>query len=400
MDNGSDDDDEDDADNLDGPLYKAADEATTSCCKKRKRPDYGERKKVNKGLDRSTVKMTLNSFCKQPATLILPAIEHASLQLSQATWEASRLMELHVVRLVTEGRPLASLGGDNIWRQAVCLMFHGNRCDDAELRTTFDKLYEPLRPQELHRLDSLYMRVVITYASNELKVAARNMVKLQLLHRLRRWAKLQVVLTAPHVTDRWRSRLDAQPLAVVTSALMDAFIEGNQLFVPERGMLTTEEETSLRQWCTDVQARHPDLFPIFQPRRMAGVAWADYYALLHEVGTCFLLHVQTGQATGQRCVKGVRMFSMVPLRSFRRLYITVEKSSLDELIKLQSALDRRTAEAAEAVAAEGKKRRRGGQPTKDKPPDVLGDGSSVRLRAPRPKKLLAGGSHVNVEKDV
>jgi hypothetical protein len=163
--------------------------------KKRKRVDKVERKADKKTVVQRAVKKKLGGVCRSPP--LVDFIQTGVRSMTQMAVEASRLCNLHVLRMLEEGEDI-DIPSDSFFRNALCLVSDvTSRCGgpvaDRWLEETFLLHYLPSRPPGMPFPSRDGLRQAVTIQSQQMERNAKTMVSHRLYGRLRKLMKLFVV---------------------------------------------------------------------------------------------------------------------------------------------------------------------------------------------------------------
>jgi hypothetical protein len=160
---------------------------------KRKREDRTQRNVDKKTVVQRAVKKKLNGVCRSPP--LVGFIQTGVRSMTQMAVEASRLCNLHVLRMLEEEEEI-DIPSSSFFRNALCLVSESQRggaVADRWLEETFLLHYLPTRPPGMPFPSRYGLGQAVTIQSQQMERTAKTMVSHCLYGRLRKLMKLFVV---------------------------------------------------------------------------------------------------------------------------------------------------------------------------------------------------------------
>jgi len=139
----------------------------------------------------SVVQIKLNTLL-QPhyREWIHPLLEYCSYNVSRIVYEAWMLAEMHILRLLEEGKALPKFNSSFFKSCCVNVSQTKRGGGDDELRSTTEE-YRKLRPPNWPVPENEKMSQLMSSASIEMETAFKNHIKLNLVGRLKRYVRLK-----------------------------------------------------------------------------------------------------------------------------------------------------------------------------------------------------------------
>ena len=303
-------------DSSDRPLKRA---------RKEQRVEEENKSKLIEDIETFTVKSALGLLLIQKA--LLPRINECVILVTQLVWEASRLLNLHCLRMIEEHNltPFQMFEIDQTFvGRAFQLVSTGSQAsrkksDDLDaLETTFIKYYLPCRPPGVHwrvpRRD--YLTPIYAHARNDFLVNWKNHV----LTNFRGWQRKWYLFFVSQNLKRFTAKKQQWP---IVDAMYNATIysEGDVRYKK----LEPDELKLCQDLVTKVRVELHSVLPI------------TTYSLKTN-WYCFLpwMRVMLKTFESNPNVKGHRTFTLCPHPSAALKHIAIDATSLRELIVVTS----------------------------------------------------------------
>jgi len=163
--------------------------ASKGTSNKKRKKDIDERNNDDEAY--SIVQIKLNTLL-QPhyREWIHPLLEYCSYNVSRIVYEAWMLAEMHVLRLLEEGRALPKFNSSFFNSCCVNVSQTKKGGGDDELRLTAEE-YRKLRPPNWPVPENEAMSQIMSNASIEMETAFKNHIRLNLVGRLKRYVRLK-----------------------------------------------------------------------------------------------------------------------------------------------------------------------------------------------------------------
>lgn len=291
-----------------------------------------------------SVKMKLAGFCTDAD--MRARMDDAAGRVTRMLYEATRLINLHAVRLLAQGQRV-DCEKSNFYRRALCLVSTGGQAvGDTAMQATFDTLYLPLRPAGYAVPSREGLAQVVTWTSQQMQTNAKVMVTVNLVKRLRKLIAFTVVSHSrnPDV-KRFATRLKGPELQKLCTVVVDALIRGNELdkavlvaHATRSGCLPEESAGEVADVLiktvrnkadgSGLYDRFPDLFPIQKLKSR----WTEYLPLLYHISSVFEEHLSERAQQDLPCMRGLRQFSLLPLTGLARHHVRFDNQALRELL--------------------------------------------------------------------
>ena len=236
---------------------------------KRTRPDVAERREHKKGVHERAVKRKLNGVCR--VGVLQDFIERSVCNMTQMAVEASRLCNLHVLRMIETGAPI-EITCSNFFRNALCLVSEAKQVkpvNDKALQATYEQLYRPQRPDDLPVPSRYALRQAVTYQSQQMLTNAQTMVWYRLHGQLRKYLRFRLVaatLIDPKNKGAFESRFERVEVTRTVNAMMDALIVDRDFALEETSPLREAKQT-IEAAANDLRTAFPALFPLKNIKR-------------------------------------------------------------------------------------------------------------------------------------
>ena len=283
--------------------------------------------------DRSlcVVKMKLKSFLRDDYSYLADRIEIAVQSLSLITFEASRIANLYALSCLQNGREISFR---NLFRNAACQVSRSGTSKTGThrgLQEVYSSHYLPLRPEELPLPSRLGLRQAITMAAQQWETNAINMVQTNTYSRLRNWTKLQVFkfTSANQEAMQMSSYLPSSEVNRLVTSMMDGFVKNEPPRAAAIASLGSELREQLSTWHLSVRDSYPRCFPM----DIRKTTFERYYPLLYKISKVFSDHVLQRKAEGKLAGKGIKPFSMMPLRGYSAIHISLDTDGFADFLK-------------------------------------------------------------------
>jgi hypothetical protein len=264
---------------------------------KKRRGKSNEQKEHDKNHVYSTIQIKLNSVLqsnfRQP---IHEIFSNVSSNISRITFEAYLLANLHVIRLIEEGKDLPTLNQSFFYSCCSLITDSTRNVGTDELNMSFDQ-YEKLRPSNWHIPQSNHLAHVMSSLTREMVTMTENHIVLNTFARLKRYVRLKYKLSDSRESNSF-----------IRGCFMDTVL--------------TDDQIEFKNWiqvnpCFENTIKHNINHFIM---KLADIS--KYYATL-EPGT-----------------KGVRSFTLLPMKGdYVGSFFLIDPSTLSELLKLLNRLD-------------------------------------------------------------
>ncbi|HZT36105.1 MAG TPA: hypothetical protein VFA15_09300, partial [Nitrososphaera sp.] len=293
--------------------------------KKRKRPDIAERKHKRRAVGQETfvVKTGFARFCRDP--LIARGIEQALRPVTQMCFEASRLVNLHVLRLLEQQRlPLPAIDQTMIDHAfalvtAEAKSFKAKQTDDLlALEETFRNFYQPQRAQHFIPATRSGLTRFRQSARKDYLTNCQNHVAVNFYSRhcrFLRWLINQHCASFVAAKGKDKRRIVAWMYRATTVSYDER---------PSIDELTNLLSVPDQQWCQaivigirrDISGGCADRFPV--TKTQLARHWHQYLPWLFIVQRVF-------EANGKRT------FSLLPIHSANAKFLTIDTATLHAL---------------------------------------------------------------------
>ena len=159
---------------------------------------------------------------------------------------------------------------------------------------------------------------------------AQIMVSLRFHGRLRKYLKLVVVngTLKGDNNKAFESRFTCVDVTKTVNGMMDALIENTEFAVAESSALF-ESKVAIETAVNELKVRFPTLFPINKVKKR----WCEYLPLLHFISRIFEAHITDRRSSDLKCMRGIGLFSMLPLANFKAKHIRLDTMGLQEALK-------------------------------------------------------------------
>ena len=289
---------------------------------KRKRSDRSEHMLRRFTLDLSVTKMKLNSFCK--SALLTKEIERCVQGVTRAAIEASRLINLHMLHLLSTNTPVPKL--DQTYFNMAFTLAAGSKSSTAVQR--FGQAYvqyEALRPPNMPKFDYKLVDQILNEAAREHMVACKNHVVLNISARVSKAFKRSLLILPQQFKAPDRKKIIKYFMRCMTRESTEA---DEQLMWDSLTRVPTAATRAHVQAYTEQHLQEYAELPLdvggLQPTKRVEKKWWLYLRWLYRIQ-------QEIDAAPEE--SAIRSFSMLPLCSLQARYIMISNTTLHGLLK-------------------------------------------------------------------
>ena len=290
---------------------------------KRKRPDRSAHLLRRSTIDISVIKMKLNSVCRSP--ILTQEIERCVQGVTRAAIEASRLINMHMLHLLSTNTPVPEL--DQTYFYAAFTLVAGSSYPDAVQKFGDAYVeYQRLRPRDMQRFDRKNVNQILNESAKEFMVACKNHVVLNIAARVSKAFKRSLLSLRQQFKAPDRNKIIRYYMRRMTreGSLKDEERMWRSLTFPP----SDATKAHVRTYTTHHLEEYADL-PLdvggLEPIKRVEKQWWLYLPWLYKIQ-------QEIDATPEED-RSARSFSMLPLCSLQARYIMISSTTLHGMLK-------------------------------------------------------------------